>query len=134
MSSVFSPPVPEQKPGITRHPSPWETKLNNWKLELETSNVLDVCVLFYCFNCLSKYGQSLKETCLSTHSAIWDHMGSRSVCVFIILSPSHVHVQCILYSKRQSCSRIHSPRLGDIDDSGIGLSYRPASLCSLADW
>jgi hypothetical protein len=31
-----------------------------------------------------------------------------------------------------SCSKIHSPWLEYIFDSGIGLSYRPASLCSLA--
>ncbi len=31
-----------------------------------------------------------------------------------------------------SCGQIHSPWLGDIVDSGIRLSYRPASLCSLA--
>ncbi len=30
------------------------------------------------------------------------------------------------------CSQMHSPWLRDIVDSGIGLSYRPASLCSLA--
>ncbi len=29
-------------------------------------------------------------------------------------------------------SQIHSPLLGDIVDSGLGLSYRPACLCSLA--
>jgi hypothetical protein len=31
-------------------------------------------------------------------------------------------------------SKIHSPRMGNIVDSGIGLSYRPSSLCSLVDW
>ncbi len=31
-----------------------------------------------------------------------------------------------------SCSQIQSPWLGDIIDSGIGFSYRPASRCSLA--
>ncbi len=31
---------------------------------------------------------------------------------------------------RLYCSQIHSPWLGDKVDSGIGLSYRPASLCS----
>jgi hypothetical protein len=31
-----------------------------------------------------------------------------------------------------TCSGIHSPSPGDQVDSGIGLSYRPASLCSLA--
>ncbi len=31
-----------------------------------------------------------------------------------------------------SCGQIHSPWLGDIVDFGIRLSYRPASLCSLA--
>ncbi len=30
------------------------------------------------------------------------------------------------------CSQIHRPWLGSIVDSGIGLSYLPASLCSLA--
>jgi hypothetical protein len=34
--------------------------------------------------------------------------------------------------KDQICSQIHSPGLGDIVDYGKGLSYRPASLCSLA--
>jgi hypothetical protein len=31
-----------------------------------------------------------------------------------------------------SCSQIHSPLIGDKVDSGIGLSYRPVSLCSLS--
>jgi len=34
--------------------------------------------------------------------------------------------------RTSTCIRILSPRLGDIVDSGIWLSYRPASLCSLA--
>ncbi len=35
---------------------------------------------------------------------------------------------------RSSCSQIYKPWPGDIVDSGIGLTYRPASLCSLAGW
>ncbi len=34
----------------------------------------------------------------------------------------------------ESSSQILSPWPGDIVDSGIGLSYRSASLCSLAGW
>jgi hypothetical protein len=42
---------------------------------------------------------------------------------------SHVHWKMKL--RRTQCSQIHSPLLGDQVDYGIGLSYRPASLCSL---
>ncbi len=34
--------------------------------------------------------------------------------------------------QKSSCSQIHSPRLGDKVESGIGLSYLPANQCSLA--
>ncbi len=42
------------------------------------------------------------------------------------LTRLHVHII-------HNCSQVHSPWLEGIVDSGIGLSYRPASLCSLAD-
>ncbi len=44
------------------------------------------------------------------------------------MGPASVH----LYLLSSSCSQIHSPWIGDIADSGIGLSYRPSSLNSLA--
>ncbi len=37
-----------------------------------------------------------------------------------------------LHNMAETCSQILSPWLGDIADSGIWLSNRPASLCSLA--
>jgi hypothetical protein len=36
------------------------------------------------------------------------------------------------FSLSKPCSQIHSTLLGDKVDYGIGLSYRPTSLCSLA--
>jgi hypothetical protein len=41
----------------------------------------------------------------------------------------YVIKQC---DEMRTSSQIISPRMGDIVDSGIGLPYRPASLCSQA--
>jgi hypothetical protein len=42
-----------------------------------------------------------------------------------------VYTTSLLNTAKQTCNQIHSPWLGDKVDSGIGRSYRSASLCSL---
>ncbi len=46
----------------------------------------------------------------------------------VILCGLQTSVMCFTFP---FCNQIHSPLLGDKVDYGIGLSYRPASLCSL---
>jgi hypothetical protein len=48
------------------------------------------------------------------------------------ISPESYCCRLILGPVPSLCSQIYSPWMGDIVDSGTGLSYRPASLFSLA--
>ncbi len=53
---------------------------------------------------------------------------------FLCPRSTEIKYDLFFLSRRQSCSQIPSPWIGDIVNSGKGLSYRPASLGSLVGW
>ncbi len=50
-------------------------------------------------------------------------------CTLVLMKHLEITILVLFVKKTCFCSQIHCPWMGDVVDSGIGFSYRPASLC-----